>query len=150
MEYDIAQPGRIIVARLFEGEDLYKSIEGLAALENIQAAAVLITGGFRNADVVVGPKQEKPKIVGNLKHFDGPGEVLGVGTIYPDDAGPKMHIHTAIGKDDGVLAGCPRGGAEVFLILEVTIIEIAGIDARRQFDPETGLNLLKLGKTYHA
>ena len=145
MEYDIAQPGRIIVARLFEGEDIYESIEGLATQENIQAAAVLITGGFRKADVVVGPKQEKPKIVGNFKHFDGPGEVLGVGTIYPDDSGPKMHIHTAIGKGDEVIVGCPRGGAEVFLVLEVTIIEIEDINASRKFDASSGLKLLSLG-----
>lgn len=148
MEYDIGKPGRIIVARLFEGEDLYESLEGLAKQENIKAAAVLITGGFAKADVVVGPKQIKPKIVGDVRHFAGPGEVLGVGTIYASDDGPKMHIHTSIGKGEGVLTGCPRGGAEVFLILEVTIIEIVGIDAKREFDPESGLNLLKLGKTY--
>jgi predicted DNA-binding protein with PD1-like motif len=150
MEYDIAKPGRIIVARLFEGEDLYESLEGLAKQENIQAAAVLITGCFAKADVVVGPKQIKPKIIEDIKHFSGPGETLGVGTIYTSDDGPKMHIHTSIGKGDGVLTGCPRGGAKVFLILEVTIIEIVGIDARRQFDPETGLSLLKLGRAYNG
>ena len=150
MQYDIAQPGRIIVARLVEGEDLYQSLEGLATRENIRSAAVFITGGFAQADVVVGPKEIKPKIVGDVKHFQGPGEVLGVGTIYPDDTGPKLHIHTAIGKGESVLAGCPRSGAEVFLILEVTIIEFVGIEANREFDAESGLNLLKLRKTYHA
>jgi len=90
MEYKVGKPGRIIAARLFEGEDIYESIESIARKENIKAAAVFITGGFRKADVVVGPKQEKPKIVGNLKPFVGPGEVLGVGTIYWDDKQPKL------------------------------------------------------------
>ena len=143
MEYAVGKTGRIIAARLFEGEDLYESIHKIATDENITSAAVLITGGFRKADVVVGPKQEKPKIVGNFKPFAGPGEVLGVGTIYCDDQGPKLHIHTAIGKGDETSVGCPRGGACTFLILEVTIIEIHGIDAAREPDPETGLNLLK-------
>ncbi|MHC4124799.1 MAG: PPC domain-containing DNA-binding protein, partial [Planctomycetota bacterium] len=117
MEYSVGKTGRIIAARLFEGEDLYECIEGLAEKEDIKSAAVFITGGFRNANVVVGPKQEVPKIVGKFKEFNGPGEVLGVGTIYCDDKGPKLHMHTAIGKDGETVVGCPRGGAKTFLIL---------------------------------
>ena len=143
MEYAVGRTGRVIAARLFEGEDLYECIEALAKKENIKSAAVLITGGFREASVVVGPKQEKPKIIGNFKDFAGPGEVLGVGTIYCDDEGPKMHLHSAIGKADQVMVGCPRGGAKTFLILEVTIIEIEGMEnAGRKPDSNTGLNLL--------
>ncbi len=142
MEYAVGKTGRIIAARLFEGEDLYESIESIAKKEDIKAAAVLITGGFRNAKVVVGPKQEKPKIIGNFRDFIGPGEVLGVGTIYCDNEGPKLHIHTAIGKGDQTMVGCPRGGAKTFLILEITIIEIIGIEAGRKPDKDTGLNLL--------
>jgi predicted DNA-binding protein with PD1-like motif len=143
MEYEIGRAGRIIAARLFEDEDIYESIESIARKEDIKAAAVFISGGFRKADVVVGPKQEKPKIVGNFKPFAGPGEVLGVGTIYWDDKQPKLHIHTAIGKEGQVMVGCPRGGASTFLILEVTIIEIDQVDAKRKRDESTGLNLLK-------
>jgi len=144
MEYAVGRAGRVIAARLFEGEDLYESVERIAEKENIKSAAVLITGGFRKAEVVVGPKQEKPKIVGNFKDFVGPGEVLGVGTIYCDDEGPKMHIHTAIGKGNQVMVGCPRGGAKTFLIIEVTIIEIEGIEAARRLDEQTGFKLLRL------
>lgn len=143
MEYTVGRTGRVIAARLFEGEDLYESIESIAEKEDITAAAVFITGGLRKADVVVGPKQEKPKIVGDFRKFLGPGEVLGVGTIYCDDAGPKLHIHTAIGKGQQAIVGCPRGGADIFLILEVTIIEIEGIKAERKFDESTGLKLLR-------
>ncbi len=92
---------------------------------------------------MVGPKEEEPKIVGNFKQFDGPGEALGVGTIYCDDEGPKLHIHTAIGKGEETIVGCPRGGAKTFLILEVTIIEFEGIDAERKPDEKTGLRLLQ-------
>ena len=143
MEYSIGKTSRIIAARLFEGEDLYQSVEQLATKENVKSAAVLITGGFRKASVVVGPKQEKPKIVGNFRNFDGPGEVLGVGTIYCDDQGPKLHIHTAIGKGSDTIVGCPRGGANIFLVLEITIIEIEDVNACRKFDQKTGLNLLR-------
>jgi predicted DNA-binding protein with PD1-like motif len=144
MEYAVGKTGRVIAARLFEGEDLYECIEEIARKEDVKAAAVLITGGFRKAGVVVGPKREKPKIVANQKEFAGPGEVLGVGTIYCDDEEPKLHIHTAIGKESGVMVGCPRGGAKTFLILEVTIIEIAGLNASHKLDEQTGFKLLRL------
>ncbi len=143
MEYAVGKTGRVIAARLFEGDDLYESIEQIAKKENIKSAAVFITGGFRKANVVVGPKVEKPKIESNFKPFEGPGEVLGVGTIYCNDKGPKLHIHTAIGKGDETIVGCPRGGAKTFLILEVTIIEIDRIKAQRKPDSETGFNLLR-------
>ena len=143
MQYKVGKIGRVIAARLFEGEDIYQSIQSIAENENIKCACVLITGGFRVADVVVGPKAEKPKIVGNFKKFHGPGEVLGVGTIYCDDKGPKLHIHTAIGKGGQTMVGCPRGGAKTFLVLEVTIIEIDGIRAGRKLDESSGVNLLQ-------
>ena len=144
MEYSVGKPGRVVAARLFEGEDVHASIEQLARRENIRCAAVLVTGGFRKANVVVGPKQEEPKIEPQFQAFGGPGEVLGVGTLYGDEAGPKLHLHTAIGKGGENLVGCPRRETTTFLILEVTIIEILGIEATRTPDPATGLNLLRL------
>ena len=144
MEYAVGRTGRIIAARLFEGEDLYEAIHEIAAAENITSAAVFITGGFREANVVVGPKQEEPTVIGDFRGFAGPGEVLGVGTIYCDGKGPKLHIHTAIGKADEVMVGCPRDGTKTFLILEVTIIEIVGLSGERKLDEKTGLNLLRL------
>jgi predicted DNA-binding protein with PD1-like motif len=143
MEYAVGKAGRIIAARLFEGEELYESIEQIARKENIKSAAVLITGGFREAKVVVGPKVEKPKIIPNFKEYQGAGEVLGVGTIYCDDEGPKLHIHTAIGRGDKQIVGCPRGGAKIFLVLEVTIIEMTGIEAARKLDEQSGFKLLR-------
>lgn len=144
MQYAVGKPGRIIVVRLSQGDKLYESIESVAKTENIKSAAVFITGGISDADVVVGPKSVEPKIVAEFKHFTGPGEVLGVGTIHCDEEGPKMHIHTAMSKGDDIVVGCPRGGADVFLVLEVTIIEIEGINATRKLEESSGLKLLSL------
>ena len=108
-----------------------------------QSLFVLLAPGQDRADVVVGPKQEEPKIVGNFAKFVGPGEVLGVGTIFSDEEGPKMHIHAAMGKGQDVLVGCPRGGAKVFLVLEVVIVEIVGTTAVRKLN-EKGVKLLEV------
>jgi len=144
MEYSVGGVGRVVVARLFEGEDLHGCIEQIARKEGIRCAAVLITGGFRKANIVVGPRQEEPKIEPRFQVFNGPGEALGVGTLYWKDNDPKLHIHTVIGKDGESLVGCPRHDTRTFLILEVTVIEITGIDAARQLDPKSGMNLLRL------
>ena len=66
-----------------------------------------------------------------------------MGTIYSDEGNPRLHMHTAIGKADGTIVGCPRDGTKTFLILEVTIIEILGINGERKLDEKTGLNLLR-------
>ena len=70
---------------------------------------------------------------------------MGVGTIFSDESGPKLHLHAGIGRGDTTIVGCPRGGASVFCVLEVIIMEITGIDASRELDPEIGLKLLTLG-----
>ena len=55
-----------------------------------------------------------------------------------------LHLHGAIGRGETALAGCPRGGASVFCVLEVVITEIQGVEGRREMDPKLGLKLLNL------
>jgi predicted DNA-binding protein with PD1-like motif len=150
MEYQAGKLGRVIVVRGFDGEDVYRGIEGIAARENIRGAAVLVVGGLRSAKVVAGPRDPHGPIEPLSEQFDDAREIAGVGTIFDDEAGPKLHLHGAIGRvGEPTLAGCPRGGATVFCILEVVIIEITGAGAQRTLDPQTGLKLLRLagGKT---
>jgi predicted DNA-binding protein with PD1-like motif len=67
-----------------------------------------------------------------------------VGTLFWDDKQPKLHLHVGVGRGDTTLVGCARGGASVYLIQEVTVIEMTGITAQRLQDPETGLKLLRV------
>ena len=144
MDYRAGKIGRIIVARGFDGEDVYSEIESLAAREDICCAAVVLVGGLRRAKVVVGPKQPTGPIEPKYVEFDDAREIAGVGTIFCDEEGPKLHLHAGIGRGKDTLVGCPRGGATVFCVLEVIIFEIEGVDASRQIDPELGLKLLTL------
>ena len=148
MDYQTGKIGRVIVARGFDGEDVYEEIESIAAREGVRSAAVILIGGLRSARVVVGPKSPTGPIEPQYTEFDDAREIAGVGTIFRDcdDDTPKLHLHAAIGRGDEVLAGCPRGGAKIFCVLEVVIIEIEGIDATRAMDGELALKLLTLAK----
>ena len=145
MDYQTGRLGRVIVARGFEGEDVYAEIESLAAKENIRCGAVLVVGGLRSGKVVVGPKNPTGPIKPQFIEFDDARELAGMGTIFCDETGPKLHMHAGIGRGgEKTIVGCPRGGAKVFCVLEVVIFEIEGIDATRSLDPETALKLLTL------
>lgn len=144
MDYDIGKIGRVVVARGFEGEDIYAEIERIAAREDIRAATVLLVGGVRAAKVVVGPKSPTGPIEPRYTEFDDAREIAGVGTIFWDDDKPVLHLHAAIGRGDETIIGCPRGGASVFCVLEVVIIEIEGVDATRAMGPGLALKLLTI------
>ena len=71
-------------------------------------------------------------------------EVVGIGTIFPQDGKPKVHFHGAFGKKDMVKVGCLREVSETFLLLESVILEIEGVTASRDIDPALGLALLRV------
>ena len=147
MEYASGKIGRVVVARLSEGDDLYACIESLAAKENIRCAALIAVGGLRKAKVVVGPKNPRGPIEPQFRQFDDAREIVGAGTIFPDEdtKAPKMHFHAGIGRGKETIVGCPRGDvASVFCVLEVVILEIEGVNARRELDPQFALKLLRV------
>jgi len=144
MEYQTGKVGRVIVARGFEGENVYAEIESLAAKEGVSCATVLVVGGIRKGKVVVGPKDPAKPAEPMFTEFDDAREIVGVGTIFPDEGAPKLHLHAGIGRGKEPLVGCPRGGASVFCLLEVVITEITGVNASRELDPVMGAKMLRV------
>jgi predicted DNA-binding protein with PD1-like motif len=144
MQYKIGKPGKIIVAKFEDRENVLENILKIAKKEAIKAAVFYAVGGMRKGRIVVGPEKDKipPKPVWN--QLGESHEVLGLGTIFWEKKHPKIHFHGAFGKKKSVKIGCLREKAETYLILEVIIMEIRGMKAMREFDPKTGLTLLKL------
>jgi predicted DNA-binding protein with PD1-like motif len=143
MEYTQGTLGRVFAARLHDGEPVYQAIEDIASREGIQSAAVFIMGGAARARIVTGPKDTEGPLEPIIKEFDDAREMVGVGTLHRDDEGPKLHLHAGFGREDSALVGCPRVSLETYLVLEVFIMEVNGLDAERALDPESGLKLLK-------
>ena len=144
MKYQVGEVGRVVVARFEDGEDILENIIAIAKKENIKSAIFHLVGGIRQGRVVVGPEIEEmpPKPV--WKEIGESHELLGTGTIFRQEDEPKVHFHGAFGKKDMVKVGCLRGKSETFLVLEAVIIEMQGINARRELDQTSGLVLLKL------
>lgn len=144
MKYQIGKPGRMIVAKFDDNDDLLENLVSIAKKENIRAGVFYLVGGMREGKIVVGPETEElpPKPV--WKELGESHEVLGIGTIFWHKDEPKLHFHGAFGKKEMVKVGCLREKSETFLVLEAIIIEMDGINATREIDPEIGLPLLKL------
>ena len=146
MRYTKGQVGRVFVARLEDGESIYEAVEEIARRESIQAASVMAVGGMRKGKVVTGPENPTGKVVPHYEEFDDARELLGVGTLFRQEGKPSLHFHAGIGKGDSALVGCPRAGMSVYLVLEVIVTELVGLEAKRAYDEGSGLNLLKLGE----
>jgi predicted DNA-binding protein with PD1-like motif len=144
MQYQIGTPGRIVVGRFEDREDIVEGIVRIAKKELLRSAVFHLIGGIRQGRVVVGPEREVMPPQPVWKEIQESHEVLGTGTIFWEENEPKVHFHGAFGKKEMVKVGGLRGNSETFLVLEVVIIEIAGIEARREFDPVSGLTLLKV------
>jgi len=144
MKYQVGGTGRVVVARFEDKEDILGNIIKIAKDENLKSAVFHLVGGIRRGRVVVGPEKEELPPEPVWKEIGESHEVIGSGTIFWQGDEPKIHFHGAFGKKEMVKVGCLRGDSETFLVLEAVIIEITGIDAKREFDQATGLTLLKL------
>lgn len=144
MRYKIGRLGRVVIMRLEDNDDAIASISKVVKEEGIKAAVFYLLGGLKNARIVVGPEKEDMPPVPVWREIEESHEIIGIGTIFYQDGEPKVHLHAALGKRDNVKVGCIRERAETFLILEAVILELLGIEAAREFDPITGLTLLRL------
>jgi len=144
MKYTQGSLGRVFVARLHDGESIYEAVEEIASREGIESAAVLAVGGIRSGKVVTGPESPTGRIIPHLEEFDDARELVGVGTLFQQDGKPSLHFHAGIGRGKEALVGCPRVGMSVYLLLELVIIELVGVSAGRELDPDFGVHLLAI------
>jgi len=149
MQYQEGNIGRIFALRLEEGERLPEALEAFAQEQGLAAALVIYVGGAKGGSrLVVGPDAARPDAIVPLIHtLSGIQEVLGVGTLFPNEQGdPVLHMHTATGREGGATVGCSRAGVEVWLVGEVIMLEILGTGGTRRQEPPSGFSLLQFGQ----
>jgi predicted DNA-binding protein with PD1-like motif len=138
--------GQVFMIRLEDGDKLPSCLEELAAEKKIKNGFVLLVGGIGKGQIIVGPRitdEMPPDPV--LLPVDKAHEVVGVGTIAPDETGrPVVHIHAALGRAGQTMTGCIRPGVDTWLVAEVIIYEITGVNAVRLPDKKSGFSLLQV------
>ena len=144
MQYQVGKPGKIIVVRFSDGDDVLGGLADVCRSENIRGACFSLVGGMKRGRYVVGPETEEMPPVPVWRELEESHEAVGFGTIFWQGDEPRVHFHGAYGKRDSVKAGCLRQESEAFLVLEAVITEILDVDAIRELDPESGMVLLKL------
>jgi predicted DNA-binding protein with PD1-like motif len=146
MKYTVGSTGRVVTARLENNEAIYPAIESIAQQENIACAVVWIIGGMQNGSVVVGPKDPAAMPFETMvTTFIDAHEILGIGTLFLNSENkPVLHMHAGMGRGASPVIGCPRKGADCWLVDEVIILELTGIAARRIKQADTGLELLEI------
>lgn len=147
MKYTRAGLGRIFILRLEHGDRIPDVIEEFAREHQIKSAAVTFLGAAEpGSNVVVGPKEgvaRKPEPM--VVQLPGVAEGEGFGTIFTNENGqPKLHLHSAFGREQGTITGCTREGVTIWQIGEVIIWELLGGTAGRKIDSQTGFELLDI------
>ncbi|MGE5390049.1 MAG: PPC domain-containing DNA-binding protein [Deltaproteobacteria bacterium] len=145
MKYSVGEIGRTIIAKIEHGDDLLESIKELARKEHLESAVFFMLGALKSSKVVVGPREAIIPPEGMPRYFEDGREILAIGTIFVNEQGdPLLHIHGAMGREESVLVGCLRDLSQVYLVVELIIMELKGTAARRLYDPDLLLNSLSI------
>ncbi|MFT0898891.1 PPC domain-containing DNA-binding protein [Candidatus Methanoprimaticola sp. MG2] len=148
MESAELRQGRIFILRLVDGEVLHESVETFCRDNGILRASVSIVGALgRGSEIVSGPMMPVgEKVVPVTIVLDGPCEVSGFGTVFPDEDGnPLAHIHGSVGRKGFSATGDLRPNAVAWLVMEVIVTELIGDGPARHFsDPRIDGRLLEV------
>lgn len=143
MKYRQGNLGRVFVAKVEHGDDLLKEITNLARAERLSTAVIFLIGALKGAAMVVGPRECTVPPEPVWTSFGDGREILGMGTLYPDEKGePALHLHGVLGRGQTSLAGCLRADTEVYLVVEMVIMELTGTGAVRKMDRDLSLSVL--------
>ena len=140
MEYRKGTVGRVFTVRFDHGENLLEGLKKLIAEEDIRCGWFHVLGGIQEADVVIGPKEPVMPPEPVWSKISNTMEVLGTGSIFWEGDEPIIHLHADLGHHGETITACVRKGAKTYLILEVCIIEISGINATRPWFEKGGFN----------
>ncbi len=144
MEYRVGRPGRMVVVRFGDGDDVLAGLAEVCRREDIRGAGFSLVGGMKRGRYVVGPETEAMPPVPVWRTLEESHEAVGFGTIFWEGDQPRVHFHGTYGKHDSVKAGCLRQESAAFLVLEAVITEILDVEAVRELDPASGMVLLRL------
>jgi uncharacterized protein len=144
MKYGVGHTGRTILVRLDEDEDVLSTLKTLSKKEKIRSGLFFIIGNLKKGALVSGAEKARIPVHPLWNPFKKNHEILGIGTIFQMDGQPEVHLHAALGRGKKSKVGCLRDESNVFLISEIIVFELLGLEASREKDKRTGYHLLNL------
>jgi uncharacterized protein len=146
MQYSEGNLGRIFILRIDDGEDLIESVIDFVQKKDLKFVMGLFIGAIRDGKAVTGPELPVIPPIQHFETYESAWEVFGMVTVYPSADGPRLHIHSALGRGREALVGCLREKASVYLVNEVVLFEFVGLNAKREMDNRSGFYLINLDK----
>ena len=143
MEFVQSKLGKIVIAKLYEDEDLLETINQAAKRSNVNTGVFSLIGTLKR--VVVGfyraGKYETIRV-------EGPLEIVScIGNISLKENQPFAHAHTALSDEKGnVKGGHLMPGCIIGATAELVLIEAADLRLNRKLDKKTNLSLLSMEK----
>ncbi len=141
------RPGRVIVARVKPGSDLLRSLQKIAAEEEITSGVIVSGVGLLKQARLRNCKslpEEYPITDANrtFLSFEKPLEILSIsGNVTLAEVEPLVHAHLTLSQVEGdeitVIGGHLIEGCMVFGFSEFAILELEEIEMAKRFDEET-------------
>ncbi|TFG15008.1 DNA-binding protein [Candidatus Thorarchaeota archaeon] len=137
------QTDRVIVARLFPGDDILESLEQIAADYDIQAGILNLIGAIEGAHL--GYFNVKKKEYMDFEVDEDLEVVSCMGNISRNEENaPIVHAHMVVADESGrCYGGHLMKGCTVSVTIEIFINVLVGTLTRTE-DESTGLHLLNL------
>ncbi|MBP2029873.1 putative DNA-binding protein with PD1-like motif [Methanohalophilus levihalophilus] len=140
MDYQGGNIGRVFVLKMDHGDNILDEIETFANAESITSAFIFMLGALSEGNVVVGPEKNQMPPTPMWFRFSDAHEIIGVGNIFKENGKPRIHLHAALGRDGNTNTGCIREKNEAFMVTEILVLEVDGLEAERVHDEERGFS----------
>lgn len=135
--------GETTFAVIFEvGDEVMAGLKQVAQEHRLEASQLTAIGAFQ--DVTLGYFKVDEKEYERIPVTEQVEVLSLIGSVSLDpEEEPQIHAHVVIGKSDGSTMGGHLLEAHVRPTLEVVIVESPAA-LKRQFDPDSGLALIKV------
>ena len=144
MKYQVGEIGKVVLAHFEDGDEIISNLVAIVRKERIKGGVFYLLGGITQGRIVVGPMNDNVRPPEpTWREIIDSHETLAIGTVFWQGDEPRIHIHGTYGKFDSVKTGCLRDEAKTFLVLEVVMLELKGINAVREIDPDIHMALLR-------
>jgi uncharacterized protein len=132
---------RMFVVVLRTGEEVLASLNEFVDRASISAAQISAIGALSDVELKYFDWEKKAYEATRLDEQVEVASLLGDVALSPEGK-PALHIHVVVGRRNGAAMAGHLGRAHVRPTLEVIVTE-APAHLRKQYDPESGLALIR-------